>query len=136
MSIIVMVTGANGHLGSNLARKLTGRGYKVRVSVRDARDVSKATHLARAGITDIVSLDVRDAGNFVAVSEGIDILFHCAATYRYYTGSRQADEDMLRDSIDGAAAAISAARANRIAKVVLSPLPSSPSPWWSGAAGW
>ncbi|WP_159593488.1 SDR family NAD(P)-dependent oxidoreductase [Chelativorans xinjiangense] len=115
----VMVTGANGHLGNNLAKELATRGYRVRASVRDAGDASKTAHLAQAGITDIVSLDVRDAENFKAVSEGIDILFHCAATYRYYTGSRQADEEMLRDSIDGATAAIHAAHANGIGKVVL-----------------
>jgi dihydroflavonol-4-reductase len=114
-----MVTGANGHLGNNLAKELAARGYNIRASVRDARDVSKTAHLVEAGITDIVSLDVRDADCFRAVSEGVDILFHVAATYRYYTGSAQADEEMVRDSVEGAAAAIRAANANGIPKVVL-----------------
>lgn len=115
----VMVTGANGHVGNNLAKELVGRGYKVRASVRDAGDISKTAHFAQVGITDIVSLDVRDVDNFTAVSQGVDILFHCAATYRYYTGSTKADEEMARDSIEGASAAIRAAHAHRIGKVVL-----------------
>jgi dihydroflavonol-4-reductase len=87
--------------------------------VRDASDPSRTAHLAETGITDVVSLDVREGDRFREVSAGVDILFHVAATYRYYTGSRKADEEMLRDSIDGTTAAIRAAHANRIAKVVL-----------------
>jgi dihydroflavonol-4-reductase len=114
-----MVTGANGHVGNNLAKELARLGYEVRASVRDARDASKTAHLVQAGIADVVGLDVRDADTFTAVSAGVDILFHCAATYRYYTGSRQADAEMVRDSVEGAAAAIRAAHANGIGKVVL-----------------
>lgn len=119
MSKQVMVTGANGHIGSNLAKELVGRGYQVRATVRDAADPTKSAHLAEAGITDVVSLDVREGDAFEAVAKDIDILFHLAATYRYFTGSKQADEEMLRDSIDGATAAIRAAHANGIRKVVL-----------------
>jgi dihydroflavonol-4-reductase len=115
----VMVTGANGHVGNNLAKELVGRGYQVRATVRDVIDPARTAHLAEAGITDLVNLDVRDAKAFEAAAEGIDTLFHLAATYRYYTGSREADEEMLRDSIEGATAAIRAAHANRIGKVVL-----------------
>ena len=115
----VMVTGANGYVRNNLAKELVGRGYHVRAFVRDARDDSKTAHLAQAGITDITSLDVCDVDNFAAASQGVDILFHCAATYRYYTGSAKADEEMARDSIEGASAAIRAAHSNGISKVVL-----------------
>lgn len=115
----VMVTGANGHVGSNLTRELSRRGYHVRASVRDIRDTSKTAHPAEAGAREVVGLDVRDVDNFSSVSRGIDILFHCAATYRYYTGSTDADAEMTRDSIEGASAAIRAAHANRIGKVVM-----------------
>jgi dihydroflavonol-4-reductase len=114
-----MVTGANGHIGNNLSRELVGRGYQVRATVRDATDPARTAHLAEAGITDVVSLDVRDAKAFEAASRDVELLFHLAATYRYYTGSREADEEMVRDSIEGATAAIRAAHANRIGKVVL-----------------
>jgi dihydroflavonol-4-reductase len=119
MPDLAMVTGANGHLGNNLAKALAERGYRVRASVRDATDLSRTRHLAEVGIDDVVSLDVRRADDFQAASSGVDVLFHCAATYRYYTGSAKADDEMVRDSLEGAAAAIRAAQANGIGKVVL-----------------
>lgn len=119
MPKLAMVTGANGHVGNNLVRELLARGYRVRATVRNAADPAKSAHLASLGVDDVVSLDVRDAGAFEKAASGVDIMFHVAATYRYYTGSRQADEEMLRDSIEGAAAAINAAHACKVGKVVL-----------------
>ncbi|MFA7505204.1 MAG: NAD-dependent epimerase/dehydratase family protein [Burkholderiaceae bacterium] len=112
------MTGANGHLGNNLVRALLERGYKVRASVRDASDPAKSKLLPVPDI-ELLSLDVRDAKRFAEAAGGVDFLFHVAATYRYFTGSRVADEEMIRDSVDGAAAALHAAAASRVGRVVL-----------------
>lgn len=117
MAKTAMVTGANGHLGRNLVQALLERGYEVRASVRDASDAARTA--LPVGDIDLVSLDVRDGKRFAELSGGIDTLFHAAATYKYYTGSRAADEEMIRDSTEGAAAALRAAAANRIGRVVL-----------------
>ena len=81
----VLVTGANGHVGYNLAAELVRRGADLRVSVRDAADPDKTAPLRALGLEDIVSLDVRDPAAFRAAAEGIDLLYHVAATYRYVT---------------------------------------------------
>ncbi|HYE39868.1 MAG TPA: NAD-dependent epimerase/dehydratase family protein [Ramlibacter sp.] len=109
------MTGANGHIGNNLVRALLQRGYTVRASVRDARDAAKTRALPE-GI-EVVSLDVRDEEQFVRVSEGIDVLFHVAATYAYHPGTRTTEEDIIADSLSGADAAIRAA-ARQVGKVV------------------
>lgn len=111
------MTGANGHIGNNLVRALLERGWDVRASVRDAADPAKTRSLPQ-GI-EVVSLDVRDEEQFVRVSQGIDVLFHLAATYKNYTASRAEAEEMVRDSVEGARAAMRAAARNRIRRVVL-----------------
>jgi len=86
----IMVTGANGHVGFNLLKMLKEMGYiNLRASVRDATDSTKTTALKALGITDIVSLDILNADSFASVSQGIDVLFHVAATYRILNAAAQ-----------------------------------------------
>jgi len=112
------VTGANGHVGNNLVKALLERGYQVRASVRDAADPEK-TRLLPVGDIELVSLDVRDENQFVQASQGVDMLFHVAATYKNYTASKKEADEMRRDAIDGAHAAVMAAARNRIPRMVL-----------------
>ena len=115
----VLVTGANGHVGFNLVKELVSRGTDLRVSVRNADDPAKTGPLRALGVQDIVSLDVQDAEAFRAATKGIDLLYHVAATYRYVTSGAAADDQMVRDAVEGATAAIRAAAASGVRKVVL-----------------
>jgi dihydroflavonol-4-reductase len=119
MGTRVMVTGANGHLGHNLATDLHQRGYDVRASVRDAADPDKAGRLRLAGVDDIVSLDVTDGDRFHEAVGGVEILFHVAATYQYWTPGPDADAQMVRDSVEGATNAVRAAAAQGVRRLVL-----------------
>lgn len=112
------VTGANGHLGNNLVKALMARGWRVRASVRDASDPRKRERLPEHGL-ELVSLDVRDADAFARHCEGVDVLFHAAATYKNYVAGAAEAQAMLRDSLDGAAAAVRAAAQQRIPRLVL-----------------
>ena len=114
----VLVTGANGHVGSNLIKALLERGYAVRASVRDRNDRSKTSMLPLSEI-ELVSLDVRDEKAFEAASAGIDLLFHVAATYKNYTESQAEADEMVSDSVEGVRSAMHAAASNGIARVVL-----------------
>lgn len=115
----VLVTGANGHVGFNLVKELVSRGADLRVSVRDANDPAKSDPLRALGVEDIVSLDVQDADSFRTATKNIDLLYHVAATYRYVTSGADADAQMVRDAVEGATAAIRAAAASGVRKVVL-----------------
>lgn len=114
-----LVTGANGHLGYNLCRALLDQGYQVRASIRSAADESKAAPLRALGDIELIGLDVRDPDGFARAVEGVDRLFHVAATYAYYTGSRAKDAEMVRDSVEGAENALRAAARAGVGKVVL-----------------
>lgn len=106
------VTGANGHVGRNLVHALVQRGYRVRASVRDARDPGKVRGLPVDRI-ELVSLDVRDAERFAQLAQGAQVLFHVAATYKNYTRTAREAEEMVSDSLDGARAAVFAAARHR-----------------------
>jgi dihydroflavonol-4-reductase len=113
----VLLTGANGHIGRNLLAELVERGHRVRATVRDAGNPSKTAGLPRPGV-ELASLDVRDERRFEELAQGVDILFHLAATYKNYTASRAEAEEMVRDSIEGARAALLAAARARVRRVV------------------
>jgi dihydroflavonol-4-reductase len=112
-----LVTGANGHIGSNLVRALAERGYSVRATVRSLNDAARNAPLAALPNVELVELDIRNADRFRSLCEHIDILFHLAATYAYHPGTRTTDEDIIADSLSGADAAIRAA-ARQVGKIV------------------
>lgn len=71
---LVAVTGATGHVGSNLVRQLLARGDRVRVLVRTPAPPQLA------GLDVEVQIgDVRDPKAMRALCDGVDILYHLAA---------------------------------------------------------
>lgn len=112
-----LVTGANGHIGGNLVRALVERGYRVRATVRSLDDIGRNADLAALPDVELTALDIRDADRFRSLCDQVDVLFHLAATYAYYPGTRTTDEDIIADSVKGAEAAIRAA-ARQVGKVV------------------
>jgi dihydroflavonol-4-reductase len=112
-----LVTGANGHIGSNLVRALAERGYSVRATVRSIGEAGRTAVLTALPEVEVVELDIRDADRFRSLCDQIDVLFHVATTYANYSGTPTADEDIVADSLSGTEAAIRAA-ARQVAKVV------------------
>ena len=74
----VLITGANGFLGSALSRRLVGDGHRVRALVRPGGDASA---LDGAG-AERISGDVTDPGSLARAVEGVEVVFHLAGLRR------------------------------------------------------
>jgi len=79
------VTGANGHIGSNLVRDLVEHGYEVIALVRGTSDLRGLDGLA----VTMSRGDVRDPGAVSIAMKGADVVFHCAAPYVLWAKEEQ-----------------------------------------------
>ncbi|HCZ05733.1 MAG: hypothetical protein PWP37_1646 [Thermotogota bacterium] len=72
---MILVTGATGHLGNVLVRKLARMGMKMRALVLPGDDVSP---IADLGI-EVVYGDVRNEDDVANAMKGVELVFHLAA---------------------------------------------------------
>ena len=72
---MILLTGANGHLGANLLRRLLAEGASVRVLLRPQSDNSTLDDLK----VERVLGDLRDSDSLVAASKDCAEIYHCAA---------------------------------------------------------
>ena len=105
----VLVTGASGFIGGNVARALQGRGYEVRALVRQT---SSTLTLKDTGI-ETVEGDVRDRESVSMALQGCRAVVHAAAVYTFWTrdpramyetnvtGTRVVLEEALRAGVTG-----------------------------------
>ena len=70
-----LVTGATGHLGANLVRRLLEDGEPVRVLLREGTETRAVDGLA----VERVVGDIRDYGRTLAAVRGCRRVYHCAA---------------------------------------------------------
>ena len=78
----VLVTGATGFTGGHLAATLAQRGYHVRALVRPRSiDRFERSAASKAGVVACPG-DLTDAGALRAAADGVDVVYHIAATYR------------------------------------------------------
>ena len=101
----VLVTGATGFVGGNLARELCARGYEVRALVRPGSSVLtiKDTGVER------VEGDILDRDSVRRAATGCSAVFHCAAAYTFWSknpmGVRQTNVEGTVNVLQCAAAA-------------------------------
>ncbi len=78
----VLVTGATGFTGGHLAMTLARRGYRVRALVRPrSLERFQRSPLATEGIEPHTG-DLTDAAAVAHAADGVDVVYHIAATYR------------------------------------------------------
>lgn len=91
----VLITGANGFVGSHLAEALLARGYRLRCMVRRSSNLAYIQHLP----VEWVYADVRHPESLHQACQGVDAICHCAAL------TRAPDEaTFLRVNTDGTGA--------------------------------
>lgn len=111
----VVVTGANGHVGYNLARLLAERGYHVRAAVRDSSDAAKTAPLRALGV-EVVSAELLRPETLAQACSGCDGLFQVAAVYR--TWAKDPQREIVEPTVTGGLNALYAAQQAGVRKVV------------------
>ena len=107
MGGLVVVTGANGHIGNNLCRQLIEKGYSVRGTVRS---MDKAPDLEM----EFAVADVLNEEDWPKVMEGASGLFHLATIY-----ATSGDGQLILDTANkGTENVLRAAAAEGIKRVV------------------
>ena len=87
---IIAVTGATGHIGNVLIRKLTGTGVKIRALVLPGEDLKP---LKDTG-AEIVIGDVRDKKSLIKAFSGAKTVFHLAGIISIVRGQRNLLEEV------------------------------------------
>jgi len=106
-----LVTGANGFVGSAVARALGKAGWQVRALVRMGSDRRNLQDLP----VDIAVGDITDETSLGAALNGCEALFHVAADYRLWAPR---PELLYRTNIEGTRKVLEAARRAGVVRVV------------------
>ena len=111
----VLVTGATGFTGGHLAQTLAARGDEVRALVRPkSRARFDASPLPSTGVVPVDG-DLMDAGAVRRAAEGVEVVYHIAATYRE---AGQPESAYRAVNVDGTHNVLEAARAGGARRVV------------------
>lgn len=110
---MILITGATGLLGSQLARLLLSKGEKVRAIKRATSDTSLLGALA----TNIewVEADVLDVPSMEQAMKGVTQLYHCAAVISYIASET---DYMMKINVEGTANVMNIALSAGVKKVL------------------
>jgi dihydroflavonol-4-reductase len=107
----VLVTGATGFIGGNLARELYRRGDQVRALVRP----NSSTLTIQDTDIEVVTGDILDQESLGKAVRGCQGVFHCAAVYSFWSPDPRA---IYRTNVDGTATVLEACRRAGVERVV------------------
>lgn len=111
----VLVTGATGFTGGHLAATLASRGDEVRALVRPrSRSKFDASALPSRGVKAVEG-DLADAAAVRRAAEGVDVVYHIAATYR---DAGQPDAAYRTINVQGTVNVLEAAKAGGARRMV------------------
>ena len=107
----VLVTGATGFVGANVARLLVADGYRVRVLARPASGLQALSGCPVA----IFRGDILDPDALAPAVRGCSMVFHVAADYRLWAKDPQ---EIYRNNVDGTRTVLEACERADVARVV------------------
>jgi len=107
----VFLTGATGHLGTNIARELLRRNHKV---VALVRKTSNLFPLERLNIETRIG-DIQDLDSITRAAEGCDAVIHSAADYSMWAKN---DENTINSCVKGTGHVLQAAHRLGIKRIV------------------
>ncbi|MGA2975731.1 MAG: SDR family NAD(P)-dependent oxidoreductase [Spirochaetia bacterium] len=106
-----LVTGAAGHLGTNLVRELVRRGEKVRVFVLPDEDISSLNGIP----LEVVKGNVVDKDSLRPALQGIDTVYHLAGIISIMPGR---DDKMRQVNVVGTSNVARLARESHVRRMV------------------
>ena len=108
----VLVTGANGHIGSHVVRELVSSGSAAVAFVRPTSD-----RRGLAGVAcEVREGDLLDAATVISAAEGVDAIIHVGAIH---ANAEKSQGEMARTAVEGTRAVLAAAVAAKVKRVVL-----------------
>lgn len=117
----IFSAGASGYIASHIIERLLKRGYKVRACVRDVSKTEKYAHLTEIakslnGDLDVVQAELQ-SDQYTQAFQGAKAVIHTATPYVYTAPNPQ--RDIVDPAIEGTLAALRAAKAAGVARVVV-----------------
>jgi dihydroflavonol-4-reductase len=106
-----LVTGANGHIGSQVVRAVRDAGWTPIAFVRAGSD---GRGLAGLGVETRTG-DLLDPGSLDRAMEGVEVLFHVGAVHRNFAADPDA---IMKPAVDGTRHALAAARQRGVRRVI------------------
>src|SRR6266851_4796087 len=107
----VLVTGATGFVGANVARLLVADGYRVRVLARPASSLQALSGCR----VEIFRGDILDPHALAPAVRGCAIVFHVAADYRLWAKD---PHEIYRNNVDGTRTVLEACERADVGRVV------------------
>src|SRR5581483_3974953 len=110
----LLVTGAAGHLGANLVRRLLADGEEVRVLIR--REAGNRGVEVLGNQVEVVEGDLRDPASLERAVKGVKRVYHCAAQLATVSGREQ---EIFESNVLGTRNLLKAARDAGVERVVV-----------------
>ncbi len=110
-----MVTGGAGFIGSHIARRLAGQGYRLRVIDDLSSGVAENLNGTRA---ELIEGDIRSRSTVSKAMKGVDQVFHQAAMVSVPNSIKDPIE-CYQINLEGTLNVLEAAREAKVARVVL-----------------
>ncbi len=109
---LVLVTGANGHLGNNLVRLLISKGYQVRASVRNIKNTKPFEGLD----CEVVQADITDRNSMAQALRGVETFYAVGAVFKLWAKDPQ--KEIYDVNMDGCKVMVEAAAEAGVKRIV------------------
>lgn len=109
---LVLVTGANGHLGNNLVRLLINKGFNVRASVRNIKNKEPFRGLS----CEVVQADITNKESLIRALQGVEIFYAVGAVFKLW--AKNPKKEIYDVNMTGCRNMIEAASAAGVKRIV------------------